>query len=133
MLEDLDDHDWGTIFGDDTWEDNGEPRSREENLIEVHEVLDLHSYTRESVEKILYIHHGQKDEEDWELLAEMKDGGVLWISAGCDYTGWDCRAGGTAVVGSPQKLFTEGPDAIPRDARMDLLKKQEVKNFLKDS
>lgn len=37
---------------------------------------------------------GENDEEDWICITKMSDGRFAVMSAGCDYTGWDCRAGG---------------------------------------
>jgi len=33
---------------------------------------------------------GENDEYDWWWILEMRDSKYALISAGCDYTGWDC-------------------------------------------
>lgn len=37
---------------------------------------------------------GENDESDWLAIVKLKDGRFAYISAWCDYTGWDCRSGG---------------------------------------
>lgn len=96
MLPELNDNDWSTIFGDEeagvcTWQGPVcvPAKERETNLEEVHKVLDQHGITRSSVKSIVGIQQGEQDERNWILLAELNDGRYLFVSAGCDYTGWD--------------------------------------------
>lgn len=37
---------------------------------------------------------GENDGPDWVCVARMQDGRYAVMSAGCDYTGWDCQASG---------------------------------------
>lgn len=37
---------------------------------------------------------GANDEESWIAVFRLHDGRYVFISAWCDYTGWDCQAGG---------------------------------------
>lgn len=39
---------------------------------------------------------GANDGPNWIAVAKMVDGQYVYITAGCDYTGWDCIAGGFA-------------------------------------
>lgn len=41
---------------------------------------------------------GENDEQEWVCALELADGRFAYIEAGCDYTGWDCQAGGSAWV-----------------------------------
>jgi hypothetical protein len=54
--------------------------------------------TREMVEQIIAIEEGENDGANWLLVAKLHDGRFICVSAGCDYTGWDCRAGGDILV-----------------------------------
>ncbi len=38
---------------------------------------------------------GEADEANWLAILKLADGRFAFLSAGCDYTGWDCRASGS--------------------------------------
>ena len=38
---------------------------------------------------------GENDERDWIAVVEWEGKRFAVMRAGCDYTGWDCRAGGS--------------------------------------
>jgi len=46
------------------------------------------------VAEVLHAVDGERDEDNWTGIFRLKDGRVGYLTAGCDYTGWDCRAGG---------------------------------------
>ena len=52
----------------------------------------------EDVKKIIGIQEGENDGAAWEICGQLKDGRYFLLTAGCDYTGWDCQAGGSACV-----------------------------------
>lgn len=52
------------------------------------------------VAEVLHASEGARDERDWILVLRLKDGRFACVTAGCDYTGWDCRAGGVSSVAS---------------------------------
>jgi hypothetical protein len=52
----------------------------------------------DAVAEILAMEDGVHDEADWIGLFKLKDGGVLFVESGCDYTGWDCRSNGWAAL-----------------------------------
>lgn len=41
---------------------------------------------------------GENDGAPWIAYGRLVDGRAFFISAGCDYTGWDCQASGGARV-----------------------------------
>lgn len=92
MLERLDDYDWENVFG--FCGEGGSPSAP----APAHSVKGLEGeprqYTREDVEKVLHAVDGENDGPPWWGVFEMKDGAFLFVSAGCDYTGWDCQASG---------------------------------------
>ena len=55
-------------------------------------------FTREDVVKILHIDEGENDGNYWIIVGELSDGRYFYLEAGCDYTGWDCQASGSAWV-----------------------------------
>lgn len=61
------------------------------------------------ISKILYIEEGENDGPSWIIMVKLKGGMYGFLSAGCDYTGWDCQAGGQSYVSkSKQKLIRFG-------------------------
>lgn len=53
-----------------------------------------HSKILDSVVEVIASAYGENDEEDWIALVRLGDGRFCKMSAGCDYTGWDCQASG---------------------------------------
>lgn len=39
---------------------------------------------------------GEADQLDWHWIVEMKDGRFLYVTGGCDYSGWGCQDWGEA-------------------------------------
>lgn len=54
----------------------------------------------DDVEEVLAADEGENDGPSWMVALRLKDGRFAYIEAGCDYTGWDCQAGGSASVAS---------------------------------
>lgn len=48
----------------------------------------------DDVAKVTAHRNGENDEQNWLMYGELRDGRHFYLSAGCDYTGWDCMAGG---------------------------------------
>lgn len=86
-------------------------------------------FTREDVAEILAIEDGVHDEESWIGLFRLNDGRFAYLEAGCDYTGWDCQASGSAQVADTMEQlvrFGVGQDSrrrfgksLPEDAPPD--------------
>lgn len=55
-------------------------------------------YTIEDVVKIIVKDEGENDGPDWIGIFEVSDGKFILLRAGCDYTGWDCQAGGRVEI-----------------------------------
>lgn len=54
--------------------------------------------TPTDVELIIGIVEGYNDGDAWRLAGKAKDGRWFYLNAWCDYTGWDCQAGGQVWV-----------------------------------
>ncbi len=52
----------------------------------------------DDIESIPYSSEGENDGLDWIAVLYLKDERYVFMSAGCDYTGWDCQAGGRSLV-----------------------------------
>ena len=103
MLEELKDYDWAEAFAyagdpgdDDSW--GGSYGSADIRTHPGSGVKNLDPFTREDVVKIYHLIRGYNDGPTWICVGKLKDGRFFVLEAGCDYTGWDCQAGGSAHV-----------------------------------
>jgi hypothetical protein len=55
-------------------------------------------FQRIDVAEVLGTSDGENDGANWVGVFRLKDGRFAFLSAGCDYTGWDCQSSGYAVV-----------------------------------
>lgn len=78
MLKELVDFDWEQVFK------YAEPNDDISKLYQ-----DLKKFTREDVVEILGSDYGSNDGPDWVIAGKLADGRYFFLSAGCDYTGWD--------------------------------------------
>lgn len=53
------------------------------------------SFDQEDVAAIYHVAEGQNDGDAWRCAGMFADGMFFYLEAWCDYTGWDCRAGGS--------------------------------------
>jgi hypothetical protein len=101
MLEQLDKYDWGEVFGF-----AGEPDTcaaayhdgASVSAAEGDTQVSVNEFTRDDVVEILVMSDGENDGPSWLGVFRLRDGRFAFLSASCDYTGWDCQAGGAAVV-----------------------------------
>lgn len=95
MLEILEGYDWQEAFGY-----AGEPGTYGEASVSpcVGTETPVTPFTREDVVEVIASKEGENDGPNWKLLGRLSDGRFFFLSAGCDYTGWDCQAGGGATV-----------------------------------
>ncbi len=55
-------------------------------------------FQRQDVKRVIALSEGENDGPNWLCVVELDDGRFAFVSAGCDYTGWDCMASGYAMV-----------------------------------
>lgn len=100
MLPELDDYAWGEVFGC-----AGEPGHQ--NFVmplvavppgDARWGQQEMPITREDVAKIIGTREGENDGRPWLIVGRTTDGRFFFISAWCDYTGWDCRSNGESRV-----------------------------------
>lgn len=97
MLKLLDDYDWREAFSY-----AGEPHTcggPNINAVIGDESVITEPFTREDVAEIIAYDEGINDGPDWIIFGKLNDGRYFFLEAGCDYTGWDCQAGGYTTVG----------------------------------
>lgn len=58
----------------------------------------INPITCDDVAEIIAASAGERDEHSWIGVFRIRDGRYLFVSAWCDYTGWDCQAGGSGWV-----------------------------------
>jgi hypothetical protein len=74
-------------------------------------------FQRVDVADVIACSDGEHEDRSWVLVARLKDGRFAFVSASCDYTGWDCRSGGYAIVSHDLdhlKQFGIGADEMVR-------------------
>lgn len=100
MLKQLDDDDWKEAFGY-----AGEPGTCGSPDIRATPIsnVSVAPFTREDVAEIFAMEEGENDGPSWVIAGRLNDGRYFYLEAGCDYTGWDCRAGGSASVASSKE------------------------------
>jgi hypothetical protein len=59
---------------------------------------DVSPFCRADVADVIAHVDGENDGADWVCVVRLGDGRFAVVRAGCDYTGWDCRANGDAEV-----------------------------------
>ena len=55
------------------------------------------------IKKIISVSEGYNDGDNWIIFVKLKNGYYGFLSAGCDYTGWDCQASGFSYVSKSKK------------------------------
>lgn len=61
-----------------------------------------------NISRIVHRRDGENDYYNWLFVLELLDGRFAYVSAWCDYTGWDCRAGSEVTyAGSLEELVPE--------------------------
>ena len=87
------DYDWQEALSYASWNSGGElePAIPGDNI-------DCSTFAMDDILFIMGMDEGENDASDWIVYGKLKDGRWFFLSAWCDYTGWDCQAGGRAVV-----------------------------------
>ncbi len=62
------------------------------------EAMKYAKFTFQDIKKVIFTKEGENDGANWELIVFLNSGQYGWLSAGCDYSGWYCRAGGESDI-----------------------------------
>lgn len=92
------DYDWKEAFGY-----AGEPGTNATaNLLEAvpGSEIDANEFRMEDVFGVVAESTGENDGDSWICYGVLKDNRWFFLEAWCDYTGWDCQAGGSASIAS---------------------------------
>lgn len=74
----------------------------------------------DDVEEVLAFADGAKDEESWLMLGKTSGGLFFYMTAWCDYTGWDCQSGGSIYVSRSKERLLELSVTADEKLRMGL-------------
>lgn len=75
-------------------------------------------FNRRDIRHIIGISDGENDGADWIAVFLLWDGRYVFVSAGCDRTGWDCQSGMRAFVSD--RLHTLAQFGMSPDERIRL-------------
>lgn len=79
--------------------------------------VDLSPFTRADVAELYGLIDGEPDVIDWLCYGRLKDGRYFSLTAGCDASGWTCRAGGIAFIAETKlqiEIYGLDPDERER-------------------
>jgi hypothetical protein len=120
MLEKLNDYNWQEAFGYAGEGGTCAPYQLD-NGLDIRGALptkqyNLAPFTREDVTEICAMREGEHDGDEWIIYGKLKDGRWFYLEAGCDYTGWDCHASGSATIAdSKEEIERYGLTAYARE------------------
>lgn len=95
MIEALNNYDWEEVFGEGT---GGNCGPIIPDTVPPGSAVSITTFGREDVVEIGGMVEGENDGPDWVIWGRLNDGRWFSIRAGCDYTGWNCRAGNSGNV-----------------------------------
>lgn len=81
--------------------------------------FDAPNHPIDRVTEVLASAEGENDGANWICVVKMDDGQFAMVSAGCDYTGWDCQASGVVEHYATPELAC-GVMALDPDMRQRL-------------
>lgn len=109
-LKGADSYDWREVFGY-----VGEPGTSAYGRVSISPVMgedppaSVDPFGLADVAEVVAMSEGENDGPDWLVVVKLTDGRYAFVSAGCDYTGWDCQAGGRGMVSmSKSRLIRYG-------------------------
>lgn len=98
-LEDFqNNYDWTEAFAYADKPQHVDPAVRAKGPEAPFTLADVAAIFHADVAAIFHADEGINDELDWVCLGQLHDGRWFVLSAGCDYTGWDCQASGDAAI-----------------------------------
>lgn len=109
------DHDWKDAFGFASGA-NAQGDAADIRTAAPGDDVSLDPFGIDDVAEVFAAVEGENDGPDWLAWGKLKDGRYFSLRAGCDYTGWDCQAGGHAEVASTKDaILAQGFDAEERE------------------
>lgn len=78
------------------------------------------SFGVHDVAEVYKMDEGENDGPPWIMWGLLLDGRHFFLNAGCDYTGWDCQAGGDAWVSAEKDRLVHAAMDIEARRRFGL-------------
>jgi len=60
------------------------------------------SFTVDDIKKVLAVIEGENDGPAWHWILLLNDNRFIYLTGGCDYTGWDCQSSANHIVLGPE-------------------------------
>lgn len=112
----MDDYDWREAFAC-AGDPDGKYNSADVRPAPPASSVPLTPFGRKDVASLFAIREGDHDGPNWLAYGRLKDNRYFFLSAGCDYTGWDCQSGDCVFVSEAKDdLIRFGMDAEERAA-----------------
>ena len=122
MLKELEGYDWEEVFGEGS---GGNCTPIHPNKPPFDKTTSTATFSRADVAEIKGQVEGENDGPDWVVWGRLSDGRWFVARGGCDYTGWDCRAGNSGdVAATEEHIITFGLTEDERN-RFELRKLSE--------
>ena len=61
----------------------------------------------DDVAEVVASDDGENDGPDWVGVFRLRDGRFLFLTAGCDFTGWGCQEGGSSWVAADLEALAQ--------------------------
>lgn len=79
-------------------------------------VANTEGFEIDHVQSVIWSVEGENDGPSWRAVVRLLDGRCAYLDAWCDYTGWGCQDGGSAVLASDLDALLQF--GVPDDVRL---------------
>lgn len=69
--------------------------------------IPIDGFVRADIAYVVRADEGENDGPHWIAVMRLRDGRWAFLSAGCDFTGWDCQASGHVLVADTLKRLVQ--------------------------
>ena len=78
------------------------------NLLACLEYNPQETFKSEDIKKVVAVHEGENDAEDWIWIIELRPPTTYaFLQGWCDYTGWDCQSDAISLLGATPLIALE--------------------------
>ena len=103
-------------WGDPTYGPLAEASGAAEPIPGYSGTKESRNWCQDDIVEVIAADEGERDGANWIAILKLKNGLYIFMSAGCDYTGWDCRASGSSTISeSLEKLLELGTDSDDKE------------------
>lgn len=84
------------------------PDTKTDSWVSGFSINAAHGVALDDLAAVVHSATGENDGDEWIAVFRLTDGRFGMLSAGCDYTGWDCRSGGRFEVADTWEALCRG-------------------------